>query len=581
MQKPSLVCIDSNDMMKLLSILLLVIGIVSSSAAQTAEGASRACPMVKAETRRLPDLNTPRSGHAAFCVNGELTVAGGHTTGFVPTKTAEYFSDGEWHQIPMVYTHDGPFFIVMKSGRVLIGGGFEKEFGIGQSFSAEFYHPATHSFEGSSILDTKRVGANAVEIDSGRVVISGNWYHDDNTEIFDGKPMHPDGSSNFHFHSQVAVQRYLPYIFRTSVDDAIIFSERDIKGALLDSLIADRLKGGPTRVPLFNKWRPLFLFEAYEMQNCFVGDETKDYYAYLLPVTDNTGQIAIAKVEGEEIALLPTSHPVPMLSLDGKDSICYRSIVADRQARRAYLVGTDSCHVGYVFCIDYGKAQPAAPITLYYTDPMPDFGNHHPVLMPDGNLAILGGKMGIHYNNYTPVGSAWLILVNGSEHSSQSGISLWLWLLTAVIALVALCLVILRLRARRRKTLADASRVSPTSNQDSLLLSRICQLMEEQQPYLNSKLRLSDLATLLDVNQNDISACINMQKGCSFSTFINGYRIDYAKQLLISQPDKKIFIVATESGFTNEQTFHTNFKQITGQTPRQWLSQTPESTKDL
>ena len=38
--------------------------------------------------------------------------------------------------------------------------------------------------------------------------------------------------------------------------------------------------------------------------------------------------------------------------IEGTDSICYRSIVADRQARRAYLVGTDSCHVGYVVCID-------------------------------------------------------------------------------------------------------------------------------------------------------------------------------------------------------------------------------------
>ena len=537
---------------------------------------SSSCPVIKVEAKRLPDLNIPRSGHAAFCINGELAVVGGHTTGFVPTKTAEYFSDGEWHQVPMVYTHDGPFFVAMKSGKVLIGGGFEKEFGIGQSFSAEFYDPATHRFEGSSILNTKRAAASALELDSGRVVISGNWYNDDNTEIFDGKPMHPDGSSNFYFHSKVASQRSLPYIFRTAIDNAIIVSERDTKGGLFDSIIVDRLKGESLRVPLFNKWRPLFLFEAYEMQNCFIGDETKGNYAYLLPVADNTGQIAIAKVVGEEISLLPTNHPVPMLSHDGMDSICYRSIVADRQARRAYLVGTDSSNVGYVLCIDYGKAQPASPVTLYYTDPMLGFGNHHPVLTPDGNLAILGGKVGVNYNNYTPLGSAWLILINAPDAASLSGISLWPWLLLAAIGLTALCLVVLW----HRQTHGDRSREFPTGNQDTLLLSRICQLMEVQQPYLNSKLRLSDLATLLDVHPSDISSCINTQKGCSFSTFINGYRIDYAKQLLTSQPDKKISTVATESGFTSEQTFHTNFKQMTGMTPRQWLSQTTESTKE-
>ena len=48
----------------------------------------------KIEVERLPDLNIPRAGHSLFFVNGELTVAGGHTNGFVPTPTAEYYKDG-------------------------------------------------------------------------------------------------------------------------------------------------------------------------------------------------------------------------------------------------------------------------------------------------------------------------------------------------------------------------------------------------------------------------------------------------------------------------------------------------------
>lgn len=60
----------------------------------------------KIEVERLPDLNIPRGGHSLFCVNGEITVAGGHTNGFVPTPTAEYLKDGKWHVIQMVYNHD-------------------------------------------------------------------------------------------------------------------------------------------------------------------------------------------------------------------------------------------------------------------------------------------------------------------------------------------------------------------------------------------------------------------------------------------------------------------------------------------
>ena len=68
--------------------------------------AQQACPMVKMQVERLPDLNVPRLGHTVFCADGEVVVAGGHTTNFVPTQTAEYYRDGGWHLIQMAYPHD-------------------------------------------------------------------------------------------------------------------------------------------------------------------------------------------------------------------------------------------------------------------------------------------------------------------------------------------------------------------------------------------------------------------------------------------------------------------------------------------
>ena len=41
------------------------------------------CPIIKLEAERLPDMTVPRSGHSAFLANGEVTVVGGHTSGFV------------------------------------------------------------------------------------------------------------------------------------------------------------------------------------------------------------------------------------------------------------------------------------------------------------------------------------------------------------------------------------------------------------------------------------------------------------------------------------------------------------------
>ena len=96
---------------------------------QTAVAADT-CKMVKITAERLPDLNIPRNAHATFCVNGEVTVVGGHTKSFIPTATAEYYKDGEWHLIETEYPHDNGMCVVLKSGKVLLAGGHAEPMGV-------------------------------------------------------------------------------------------------------------------------------------------------------------------------------------------------------------------------------------------------------------------------------------------------------------------------------------------------------------------------------------------------------------------------------------------------------------------
>ena len=192
--------------------------------------AADSCPVKKIDTERLPDLNIPRAGHALFSVNEEITVAGGHTDGFVPTPTAEYYRDGEWHMINMVYNHDFAASVVLKNGKVLLLGGTEQPIGIGQTFLAELYDPKTHAFDGFGSMERKRTHASALELDSGLVIISGNWYHDDGIEVFDGK-------KRFTYIKDVADQRSAPHMFRISKDDALIVGFTDTKGDTLFSAV--------------------------------------------------------------------------------------------------------------------------------------------------------------------------------------------------------------------------------------------------------------------------------------------------------------------------------------------------------
>jgi len=156
-------------------------------ATTSADSLKSVCPTYKIKAERLPDLNIPRSGHTVMCLNGEVTAIGGHTTNFVPTPTAEYFKDGKWKLIQMAFDHDNGFAVPLSSGKVLVAGGHEKNMGIGQTYGAELYDPATHTFEGIASLDTKRCLASATELDSGRVVIAGNWCEEDTIEIYDGQ----------------------------------------------------------------------------------------------------------------------------------------------------------------------------------------------------------------------------------------------------------------------------------------------------------------------------------------------------------------------------------------------------------
>ena len=135
--------------------------IAQADTVSTVDDSLQTCPLVKIEVERLPDLNVPRNGHSAVCLNGEMTVFGGHTTNFVLTPTAEYYKDGEWHLMEMAYPHDNGLCMLLKSGKVLLAGGSAEPMGVGQTYPVEEYDPATHTFRGFCILSMKRTFASA------------------------------------------------------------------------------------------------------------------------------------------------------------------------------------------------------------------------------------------------------------------------------------------------------------------------------------------------------------------------------------------------------------------------------------
>ena len=528
--------------------------------------------IVKMQVERLSDLNVPRIGHKVFCVGGEVVAAGGHTSGFVPTATAEYYRDGAWHLMTTTYTHDQGGLMTTPEGGVLLFGGHEKELGIGQTFTLERYDPAAHRFTGYGCLELKRCMANALPLDSGRVVVSGNWYHDDAIEIY-------DGSRQNKFLKPVAQHRSLPHILRTARDNAIIFSAFDIHANPFDTIIIDRLKGESFTAPLFDTWRPYHYPVGYSGA-CSIGNEAGGEYVNLIQVmrpspSGGAGggwQMAIAQVKGEDFSLLPTTVPIPMRSQWGRiEWFCH--ILADKTIARAYIQGYGEDrgdHRIYVVAIDYKKSP--APITLYYSEPQHSVGRCQPVLTPDGNLMLVGGVLE-HNNNYDAASTVFLLHLspNGQAHPAAS-ISLWVWIPLASLTVVALLAVVMAMRRHCRKSKAADEETSTTCVYEELMV-HLCEYMEKEKPFLNSHLKIDDVAKAMNSNRTYISNTIKATRGITFSQFVNLYRVEYSKELLRLNKDIRISEVWPSAGFSNETSFFRTFKSVTGVSPKEWKSQ--------
>lgn len=548
-------------MKKIFHIILLIIALMTTSKATADDVGNAKCPIIKLEAERLPDMTVPRSGHSAFLANGEVTLVGGHTSGFVLTPTAEYFEDGKWHQLQTVYTHDGGISIVMKSGLVLLAGGFKDNLGIGQSFEVELYDPTTHQSKGFGCLDQKRVAGAAVELDSGRVMITGNWYTNDGIEIFDGK-------TTFSHVRDVTQSRYLPHLFRTSDGDVLIVAGYDNHGESIDTIVVDRLYGEPFRNELFDNWHPLHYDLAQHSDDSFIGDETKGEFRYLMPVENKDGQLAIIDVRDTIFTPLPTSAPIPMSSQWG-DIKYITPVYADRQHQRGYIVGFDKTSRLYALCIDY--ARNPATLKLYHTDPLPEAGMLTiPVLTAEGNLMLTGGIGTEPNGNFSPKASVWLLRFNDDGSEATASTNGWLWGLLAAGLLLAFVVFFILKRRKPQPQQESEEPSEAVTKGDEQLMQRICHLMDEKQLYLQQGLKVSDIASALGINSRYVSDCVKAVRGCSLTQFVNEYRVEHAKRLLLERPEMKISTVAIESGFTNDKAMTRYFKEQTGMTPTEW-----------
>ncbi len=106
----------------------------------------------------------------------------------------------------------------------------------------------------------------------------------------------------------------------------------------------------------------------------------------------------------------------------------------------------------------------------------------------------------------------------------------------------------------------------------NLLSEKLIQYMTNEKPFLKKDLTLYELAKMLKTNSSYLSTTINSVFNNSFVSFINNYRINYAKKLLTNSNYKEYTIeaISEEVGFNSKSAFNRAFKKNTSITPSEY-----------
>lgn len=105
------------------------------------------------------------------------------------------------------------------------------------------------------------------------------------------------------------------------------------------------------------------------------------------------------------------------------------------------------------------------------------------------------------------------------------------------------------------------------------LLNRLAEKMKAEQPYLNPKIKLSEIAHSIDATPHEVSQVINDRLGISFNQYINQFRIQSACTLLQTADHLTMEGIGKEAGFNSKSAFYLAFKTIKQQTPAQYKAQ--------
>ncbi|MHA7057320.1 helix-turn-helix domain-containing protein [Aquimarina sp. M1] len=101
---------------------------------------------------------------------------------------------------------------------------------------------------------------------------------------------------------------------------------------------------------------------------------------------------------------------------------------------------------------------------------------------------------------------------------------------------------------------------------------KIQRFMEEEQPYMNPDLNLTELSKMLKISASTVSDTINSGFDKNFNDFVNSYRVEAVQKMLQKGKQEQLSLlgIAYECEFNSKATFNSVFKKLTNTSPSQY-----------
>ncbi len=109
------------------------------------------------------------------------------------------------------------------------------------------------------------------------------------------------------------------------------------------------------------------------------------------------------------------------------------------------------------------------------------------------------------------------------------------------------------------------------NKQKEELLKQLLDYTENQKPYLDPDINITNISRAMDIPPHQLSQIINCRLNKNFFTFISEYRIEESKRMLSNTANKQTVLeILYAVGFNSKSAFNKAFKKQTGLTPTQY-----------